>query len=145
MSCPVKAYMTKEINTVDADATVMDAASIMAADTDYEGYVIILQKGKPIGIVTERDLVNKVIAGGRDPSMTCVVDVMSTPLATLDPDDDLLTASRVMKEWNVRKLVVVRDEIVYGVITDKHISQNAQDYVDRSIRNIIRWTASLGV
>ena len=144
MSCPIKAYMTREVNTVDRGATVMAAARIMAADKDFEGYVIVLQKGKPIGIVTERDLVNKVIAKGRDPSATQITDVMSSPLVTIDPDDDLLKATQVMREQNVRKLVVVRDEIIYGVITDKHVSQNVQGYVDRSIRNIIRWTTSLG-
>jgi len=144
MSCPIKAYMTRAVNTVDSDATVTTAARIMAADKDFEGYVIILQKGKPIGIVTERDLVNKVIAKGRDPSATQITDVMSSPLVTIDPDDDLLKATQVMREQNVRKLVVVRDEIIYGVITDKHVSHNVQSYVDRSIQNIIRWTTPLG-
>ncbi len=145
MVSQVKKYMTKTVNTLDYNAMVMEAANIMAADTDYEGYVIILQKGKPIGMVTERDLVNKVIVGGLDPVKTSVADVMSTPLVTIDPDDDLLKATQVMKDRNVRKLVVVRDEIIYGIITAKKISQNVQDYVDRSIRDIVRWTASLGI
>ncbi|MCW4037873.1 MAG: CBS domain-containing protein [Candidatus Bathyarchaeota archaeon] len=144
MSYQVKDYMTKEVNTVDYDAKVTEAANVMAADMDYEGYVIVLRKGKPIGIVTERDLVNKVLVGGLDPAKTCVSDVMSSPLITVDPEDDLLKASQVMKERNVRKLVVVREEIIYGIITAKNISQNVRDYVDRSIRDIIRWTASLG-
>ncbi len=144
MSYQVKDYMTKEVNTVDFDATVIEAANIMAVDKDCEGYVIVLQKGKPKGIVTERDLVNKVLVGGLDPSKTRVSDVMSSPLITVEPEDDLLKASRVMKERNVRKLVVVRDEIIYGIITAKNISQNIQDYVDGSIRDIIRWTAYLG-
>ncbi len=145
MVSQVKKYMTKTVNTLDYNATVMEAANIMAADKDYEGYVIILQKGKPIGMVTERDLVNKVIVEGLDPEKTGVADVMSTPLITIDPDDDLLRATQIMKDQNVRKLVVVRDEIIYGIITAKKISQNVQDYVDRSIRDIVRWTASLGI
>jgi len=145
MVSQVKKYMTKTVNTLDYNATVMEAANIMAADMDYEGYVIILQKGKPIGMVTERDLVNKVIVEGLDPAKTNVADVMSTPLITIDPDDDLLKATQIMKDQNVRKLVVVRDEIIYGIITAKKISQNVQDYVDRSIRDIVRWTASLGI
>ncbi len=145
MVSQVKKYMTKTVNTLDYNATVMEAANIMAADKDYEGYVIILQKGKPIGMVTERDLVNKVIVEGLDPAKTGVADVMSTPLITIDPDDDLLRATQIMKDQNVRKLVVVRDEIIYGIITAKKISQNVQDYVDRSIRDIVRWTASLGI
>jgi len=145
MVSQVKKYMTKEVTTIDYDANVTDAAKIMTVDKDYKGYVIILQKGKPKGIVTEKDLVNKVIVGGLDPSKTSVSEIMSTPLITVDPEDDLLKASQVMKEKNVRKLIVIRDEIIYGIITAKIISQNVQDYVDRSIRDIVRWTASLGI
>lgn len=145
MVSQVKKYMTKEVNTIDYDANVTEAASLMAADKEYEGYVIILRKGKPEGIVTERDLVNKVIVGGLDPAKTSVSDIMSSPLITVDPEDDLLKATQVMKEQNVRKLVVVRDDIIYGIITARIISQNVQDYVDRSIRDIVRWTASLGI
>jgi len=145
MGCQVKKYMTKEVNTIDYDATVDAAAKIMATDENYEGYVIVLEKGKPMGILTERDIVNKVVVGGLDASKTQVSKVMSTPLVTIDPDEDLLKASQVMKEQNVRKLVVVRDAIIYGIITAKGLSQNFQDYVDRSIRDIVRWTASLGI
>ncbi|KON27841.1 hypothetical protein AC480_04320 [miscellaneous Crenarchaeota group archaeon SMTZ1-55] len=145
MGCQVKKYMTKEVNTIDYDATVDAAAKIMATDENYEGYVIVLEKGKPMGILTERDIVNKVVVGGLDASKTQVSKVMSTPLVTIDPDEDLLKASQVMKEQNVRKLVVVRDSIIYGIITAKGLSQNFQDYVDRSIRDIVRWTASLGI
>jgi CBS domain-containing protein len=145
MVSQVKKYMTKEVNTIDYDEKVTEAASLMSADKEYEGYVIILRKGKPIGIVTERDLVNKVIVGGLDPAKTSVSDIMSSPLITVDPEDDLLKATQVMKERNVRKLVVVRDNIIYGIITARIISQNVQDYVDRSIRDIVRWTASLGI
>jgi len=145
MVCQVKKYMTKEVTTIDYDSTASEAANLMATVKVYEGYVIVLQKGKPKGIVTERDLVNKVLVKGLDPTKTSVSEIMSTPLKTVDPEDDLLKATRVMKEQNVRKLIVVRDEIIYGIITAKIISQNVQDYVDRSIRDIIRWTASLGV
>ena len=145
MVCQVKKYMTKEVTTIDYDSTASEAANLMATVKVYEGYVIVLQKGKPKGIVTERDLVNKVLVKGLDPTKTSVSKIMSTPLKTVDPEDDLLKASRVMKEQNVRKLIVVRDEIIYGIITSKIISQNVQDYVDRSIRDIIRWTASLNI
>ncbi len=144
MVCQVKYYMTKEVTTIDYDSTASEAANLMATAKDYEGYVIVLQKGKPKGIVTERDLV-KVLVRGLDPAKTSVSEIMSTPLKTVDPEDDLLKASRVMKEQNVRKLVVVRDDIIYGIITAKIISQNVQDYVDRSIRDIIRWTASFNI
>ena len=62
LSYQVKNYMTKEVNTIDHEATVFEAAQVMAADPEFEGYVVILEKGKPKGILTERDIVNKVIA-----------------------------------------------------------------------------------
>ncbi|GAG50113.1 unnamed protein product, partial [marine sediment metagenome] len=83
MVSQVKKYMTKEVTTIDYDANVTDAAKIMTVDKDYKGYVIVLQKGKPKGIVTEKDLVNKVIVGGLDPAKTSVSEIMSTPLITV--------------------------------------------------------------
>ena len=70
---------------------------------------------------------------------------MSTPLITIDPNDDLLSASKLMREKNVRKLVVMKGEIVYGIITAQDVAQRCGDYVDRSVRDIIRWTAPLGI
>ena len=145
MSYQVKNYMIKEINTINLDATVAEAAKVMAADKSYEGYVIVLKKGEPVGIVTERDVINKALAKDLDPSKTKVSEIMSTPLRTVDPDDDLLKASKLMREHNVRKLVVMRDEIVYGIITTKEIAQRCGEYVDRSIKDIIRWSSPLGI
>ena len=145
LSYQVKDYMTKEVHTIDSDATVIDAAKQIAADETYEGYVVVLKKGKPVGMVTERDIVNKVLAMELDPKNTIVTDIMSTPLVTVDPDDDLLQASRLMQEQNVRKLLVMRNEIIYGIMTAKDIAQRCGDYVDRSVRDIIRWTAPLGI
>jgi predicted transcriptional regulator len=61
---PVKQYMTHDVNTIHHEAMVLEAAETMAADPQLEGYVIILKRGKPVGIITEQDLVNKVLAKG---------------------------------------------------------------------------------
>jgi signal-transduction protein with cAMP-binding, CBS, and nucleotidyltransferase domain len=145
MSYQVKEYMTKEVNTIDCDVTITEAAMAMSADEKKEGYVICLIKGKPVGIVANIDIVNKVVAKKRNPSKTRVAEVMSTPLVTVDPDDDLLKASGLMKERNISRLGVVRDDVIYGVITANNIAQRCGEYVDRSVRDIIRWSAPLGV
>lgn len=137
--------MTKEIHSVVIQATVREAAQVMADDHHLEGYVIILEDGKPIGIVTEQDIVNKVIAQDRDPSKLKVSDIMSTPLITIDPDTDLLQAAKVMRERAIRKLVVTRGNIIYGLITAKNIANHAGNYVDKSIKDVLRWTAPLGL
>ena len=139
MVSQVKHVMRTTINTIDADAKVIDATKIMGTSS----YVIILKKGKPIGIITERDIIGKVLAQDRDPKQVSVTEIMSTPIITIDPDDDLVTASNVMRENGIGKLIVMREEIVYGVITNMIISRHFQSYVDSAIRDMIRWTPSL--
>lgn len=144
MSYLVKNYMTKEINTIDLNTTITEVANVMMADENAEGYVIVLEKGKPVGIVTERDIVNKIVAQNMGPTKTNVSDIMSTPLVTIDPDEDLRTTSHLMQKNNVRKVTVIRNGIIYGVITAKDISLRFENYVDRTVREIIRWTSLLG-
>ena len=145
MSYFVKDYMIQEVNIIDYEATVTDAAKVMATDKNYEGYVIVLKKGKPIGIITERDMVNKVLAEELVPSKIGISTIMSAPLITFDPEDDLLQAPKLMQKHNVRKLVVIKNNIIYGVISAKCIAQRCGDYVDKSIKDIIRWTGPLGI
>jgi CBS domain-containing protein len=137
--------MVKKIHTVDTQATVQDAAQIMAADVQLEGYVVVLERGKPVGIVTERDIVNQVVAHARDSAEMSVSDIMSTPLITIDPDADLLDAAELMRTHGIRKLIVIRGDIVYGIITARSIAFHAGNYVDRSIKDMIRWTTPLGM
>ena len=103
------------------------------------GSLIVEKYNTPVGIVTERDIVNRVLARDLDPSKIKVSEIMSSPLVSVDPDDDLLKASELMQEHKVRKLAVMRNDIIYGIITANDISQHCGDYVDRSIRDIYRW------
>ena len=131
--------MRETLNTIAADAKVLDATKIMGTSS----YVIILEKGKPIGIVTERDVIDKVVISDREPKSVTVTEIMSTPVITIDPNEDLVTASNVMREHKITKLLVMRENIVYGIITDMIISRHFQSYVDRAIRDMIRWTPAL--
>jgi len=132
----VKHVMRETLNTITTDATVLDATKIMGTSS----YVIILEKGTPIGIITERDVIDKVLVPDREPQRVTVAEIMSTPVITIDPDEDLVIASNVMNEHNITKLLVMRENIVYGVITDMIISRHFQSYVDRAVRDMIRWT-----
>jgi len=145
LSYVVKDYMIPDITTIPFDATVREGAKIMAADKNAEGYAIVLKEGTPIGIITERDIVHRVVAKDLDSSHVTVAAIMSSPLISIDPDEDLLKASTQMEQHKVRKLVVMRGEILYGIITGDDIAQHCGDYVDRSIRDIMQWTAPLGV
>jgi CBS domain-containing protein len=144
MSYPVKDYMRKKVETIDHTVTVTEAAKVMASNEDYSGYVIILKKGRPVGIVTERNIIKKVLARDLDPSKIMISEIMSVPLLTVDPDDELLKAAKLMQDNNVRKIAVIRNDIIYGIVTTKDITQHFSEYIDRSIKDIIRWTTRLG-
>ena len=143
MSYIVKDYMEKDVPTIGDTATVTEAAKMMS-DLG-KGFLVVLKGGMPGGIVTEEDFVKKVLASDLDPKTLSVGQIMSSPLITINPDEDLLKASQLMKEHEVRRLPVVKDGIIYGVITAMDIATHCGNYVDKSVRDIIRWTAPLGL
>jgi IMP dehydrogenase len=142
MSYYVKDYMDKEFPTLEVEATAVAAAKIL--DKQRKGYVIVLEKGKPYGIVTEWDLVSKVLAKEKDPKKLTLKQIASTPLITIDPDEDLLKASELMQKNGVKRIPVVKGGVVYGVVTATNIAQKCGEYVNKSIKDILRWSFPIG-
>jgi len=145
MGCHVRRYMTKHVNTINNSMSVTEATKIIAQDNCYDGYVVVLHKGQPVGMVSERDIIKQVVAQDRDPSTTPVSDIMSTPLHMIDPDEDLAKVTQMMRKHGVRKLIVAKDNIIQGVITSKDVSNKFQDYIKASIQDMLRWSSSLSV
>lgn len=143
MSYLVKHYMKKEVRTIEDKASVIDAARKIVETED--GYLIVLSSGKPAGIVTENDFVKKVLVQRLDPQKQTVMEIMSSPLVTIDPEEDLLKSSEIMRKHRIRRLPVVRDGIIYGIITAGNVAMGCGEYVDKSVRDIVRWTSPLGV
>ena len=139
MAYSVKNYMRKDISTIGDRASVTEAAKAMSKSG--RGFLIILKDGQPAGIVTEHDLVNKIIASEKDPNKVLVAEIMSSPLITIDPDEDLLKASELMQKHNIRRLPVVKNGIIYGVLTARDIAKGFVTYVNKATRDIIRWSA----
>jgi CBS domain-containing protein len=141
MSYLIKDYMRKDIVTIDVGASAAEASKIM---TDKNvGYTVVLEKGQPAGIITERDLVRKVMAKGKDPSKVEVGELMSTPLISIDPDATVEEAVKTMAKNGIRKLPVVRSKIMYGIFTTRDLAKNFNKYEDRVTRDIIRNCYSL--
>lgn len=143
MSYLVKSYMEKDVPTITDSATVVEAAKAMTKSD--KGFLVILSGGQPSGIVTEHDFVHKILALELDPKIVLIGQIMSSPLVSIDPDADLLKASQLMHDYNIRRLPVVKDSIIYGIITSEDIATHCGDYVDKTVRDIIRWTAPLGM
>jgi CBS domain-containing protein len=113
--------MTKEVVYANLTESLQSAAAKMA-ERDI-GSIVIVQEGKPIGIVTERDFVRRVAALGKDSRTLTVVDVMSTPLVTVGPECDINTAAKIMTDNNIKRLPVVEGERLIGIITSFDIAK----------------------
>ena len=86
------------------------------------GSVIALEGNKAVGILTERDIVRKVVAAGKDAEKTKVKEVMSSPLTVITPEVTVEEAARIMKKVKIRRLPVINEkgELV-GIITEKDL------------------------
>jgi signal-transduction protein with cAMP-binding, CBS, and nucleotidyltransferase domain len=99
-----------------ADATVLDAALVMQRE-DIGDVLVMDQDDRLLGIVTDRDIVVRALAGGRDPAATRIADVCSRELTTIGPDDSVGGAVRLMREKAIRRLPVVEHGQVVGMLT----------------------------
>jgi CBS domain-containing protein len=125
----VSDYASTEYVTVSIGDTVAAAASAMKKAGS--GEAVVVQNGEPIGIVTERDILYKVVAAGLDPSKTQTHDVMSAPVEGIDEEARVAEAIAKMTKLGVRRLVVRRGKKIVGMITQKRIvSGGAQKHVD---------------
>jgi len=120
----VKDVMTKIVVTIEANKTVSEAATLMA-EKDVSN-LIVMENSTPTGIVTERDFVRRILAKNK-PSTTKISEIMSTPLRVIDPDASIKEAARRMIRKGIRRLAVIKDNILVGIVTTndfaKHISK----------------------
>lgn len=81
------------------------------------GCAIIVRRGKPIGIITERDVVRKVVAKNLDPNKVKTKDIMTSPVETINPDANIYYVSRVMKEKGYKRYPVAKNGKYVGLVT----------------------------
>jgi len=111
----VEDVMIESVITVDVDSSVMKAVKIM---NEHEiGCLVVTRRGKAVGIITERDLLQRVIGKSRNPSRTKVREIMTKPLIAGQPDMDLEDATRLMFQKKIKKLPVVEHGKLLGLIT----------------------------
>ena len=115
MAQTVNEVMTADPRTVAPDDTVADAARFMRDDD--VGALVVVQEGKPTGIVTDRDIVVRAIAEGRDPSSTTVGDIATTSTITVTPDQTAQDAAQLMRDNDIRRIVVVHDGRPAGIVS----------------------------
>jgi CBS domain-containing protein len=111
----VHEVMTPDPVTIGATASVREAARVMQAENI--GTVIVLEQGIPIGIVTDRDLVVRVLAEGRDAAATTLGEICSRDLVTVALATSIEQARVLLQEKAIRRLVVVEQQEPVGLIS----------------------------
>lgn len=121
----VSDIMTKDvIHTISQEAFVIDAARKMKYTG--RGCLIIVSRGTPTGIVTERDLVQRVMAEGKDPTRTKISEVMSSPLISVGSDALVIDAAKVMWDNRIRRLPVIDGTVLSGIVTVTDLAKYLQ-------------------
>jgi CBS domain-containing protein len=115
MAQSIREVMTADPRTVEASATVTDAARAMR-DGDI-GDVIVVENGQVAGIITDRDIAVRVVAEGRDANATRVADAATTSPVTLTVDETVDDAIRLVREHDIRRLPVVQHGRPVGIVS----------------------------
>ena len=131
----VKKAMVKSPKVVTPNTSIRNVARVMKEDEI--GSVIIVENNELKGILTERDLVRKVLTEEKDPHYTKVAEIMSKPVIHISEDSDLLEATKLMEKHNIGRLVVIdNSRNVVGILTTnditKRFSIRIRDYLVRS-------------
>jgi CBS domain-containing protein len=114
----VKEVMKRDVKTTASDTTVLEAAQKMAQNNI--GCLMVVNDTLE-GIVTERDILNKIVATGKDPSQVMIRDIMTKNVISISPDKDMEEASDIMSKHRIKRLPVVFGDEVVGIITSTDV------------------------
>jgi CBS domain-containing protein len=116
---PLTNFMSKRLITIDENENVVASAKKMF---EYGiGSLIVTRNHEPVGIVTERDILNKIVAVEKDPRTTRISSIMSTPIQTIEYTAKVGDALIKMIKLGVRRLAIVKDEKVIGLVSQRSI------------------------
>jgi CBS domain-containing protein len=121
----VREVMTSNPESCSSDASVADAAKLMASKD--VGPIPVVDGDRLVGLLTDRDIVVRVVAEGRDPRSTQVGEVASSDLATVSPDEDLDRALQLLAQRRVRRLPVVEGDKLVGIVAQADIARQGDD------------------
>ena len=130
----VRDIMSVNVVTMPPDATIFDVATSMSK-MDI-GSIIISDKDRPLGIITEADIVRRVIADEKDTKTTVARDVMSTPIIHVEPGTALTEAMRVMARSNIRRVAVLKNDSLAGIITSRDLLRWSPELIDILVESL---------
>ena len=115
----VRDKMVSSVVTIEPGTGVVDAAKRMIEEE--KGPLPVVEGERPVAIVTDRDIIARVVAEGRDPRSMTVHDIASHELVTVGPDEDVGEARRLMDEHELDRILVVEDDRLVGIISEADI------------------------
>jgi CBS domain-containing protein len=131
----VRDVMTRTVVTATPDMSAAEAGKKMVENR--VGNILIVEKGGPVGIVTESDMVAKVISKNVKPGSIKLEQLMSQPLITTKSSDDINDAVLMMAQKKIRRLPVIDDGALVGIITDADVIQ-ASSEINQILDNLIQ-------
>jgi len=131
----VKGIMTKPVITVDKGRSVYEAARIMSEEKI--GCIVVTDEGRPAGITTERDILQRVVAKGLDASKVKMKDIASKPLITIKGNMSIVKTIRVMQKNNVRHLPIMEEKELVGIVTQRDLLRALALHVLISFRPLL--------
>ncbi len=128
---------------VTPDATALEAAH--ALTERHVGAAAVLDGAKLIGVVTERDVLRKIVAAERDPKTVRVRDIMSSPAMSVSLNTSVATAAALMRENHIRHLVVLDErETVVGILALRYVLYDILDDLERNVGDLIGYIMADG-
>ncbi len=121
----VEELMTRDVATVTPESPLAQAATLMRQEDC--GSLPVIRDGRLVGIVTDRDIVVRGIAAGKDPKQDAVSAVMSADPVTIPPDADVGDAERLMADRQIRRLPVARDGRLEGILVIGQIARKERN------------------
>jgi signal-transduction protein with cAMP-binding, CBS, and nucleotidyltransferase domain len=132
-----KDVVEKEFLSLSRETTALEASRQMKAKR--HGFAIIAShNGSPEGIVTEWDYLSKIVAEGKDPSHVKLGDIMTSELVSVDANVGLDQVAQLMAQKGIRRVLVLKDQKVIGVITAAIMLSRLKEYVDKVSSTIAR-------
>jgi CBS domain-containing protein len=125
MTTHVRDVMTPGVKTSSPSQSVTEAAELMKSED--VGSVPVVDGGRLVGILTDRDIVMRAVAERRDPQTVLVDEVASHDLVTVDPDQDLDEAMELMARHQLRRLPVVEDDRLVGMLAQADVALEANE------------------
>jgi len=130
----LKDIMVKNVITVNPNVTVKQAAKLM--NQHDIGCLIVVGKGKVVGIVTERDILRKIVETSKHPEKTKVSEIMSTKLLVAAPNMDVVDATKMMLQRKIKKLPIVTNKKLVGLVSLTDIARTVR--IEPEIMNVIK-------